>query len=237
MSVINAKVVASPAEVPAVDHSTGNRFKDLVQKEFGRTYGSKISSTKFPYSITWDPRQANSCSVVDRRTDYCCYEFHWNKPRYTLTLKDGGRVQVKKEGGDHSHWTANSTAANVKKLVSRIENQLVNNTGNDSAMVTRIATATATATVAAAATPPQAEAMIREDAKPATQVPMIADEITKLKALLDDRTLTKKEFQKAKKIILASDDAKPATLFVKPIIETVGLGEGLLSIIDALGSA
>jgi hypothetical protein len=232
MSVIHTNIVASPAEVP-VDHPTGTRFKDLVQKEFGRTYGSKISSTKFPYSITWDPTKANSCSVVDRRTDYCCYEFHWDKPRYTLTLKDGGRIQVKKGKGDHSHWTANSTAANVKKLVSRIENQLANNTGTNSALDRPIV-------AIAAATPPQAEAMIREDAKPATQAPMIADEIIKLKALLDDGTLSEKEFQKAKNIILVSDDAIPAAQIVKPIIETVGvgvgLGEGILSLMGGLGS-
>ena len=227
MSIINANVILSSlAEVP-VDHSTGNRFKDLVQKEFGRNYGNRISSTEFTYSIKWDPTQANLCSVVDRRTDYCCYEFHYNRPRYTLALKDCGRVQVKKEGGDHSHWTANSTAANVKKLVSRIENQLAKNTGNNSALV--IGTATA------AATPPQAEAMIREVTNPATQAPMIADEIIKLKALLDDGTLTKKEFQKAKKIILASDDARLATLLVEPTIEIGGLGEGLLSLMDGLG--
>ena len=145
-----------------------------------------------------------------------------NRPRYTLALKDGGRVQVKKGWGNHSHWTANSTAAHVKKLVSRIENQLVNNTGNNSALV--IATATA------AATPPQAEAMIREDTNPATQAPMIADEIIKLKALLDDGTLTKEEFQKARKIILASDDARPATLKKRK-----QLGDGLLSFMERVG--
>ena len=78
MSAINANVVSSLAEVP-VDHSTGNRFKDLVQKEFGRTYSSRISSADFAYSIKWDPTQANSCTVVDIRTDYRGYECHCNR--------------------------------------------------------------------------------------------------------------------------------------------------------------
>ena len=162
--------------------------KDLVQKGFGSSY-----------SITWNPTRANSRSVHLINEDDCCEACLDPTPayKYILTLKDGGRVHVRPHWGEVRNGEENpaaAAAANEAQLASRIENQLMNNTWDNSALVA--------ATVVAS--PPQVEAMIREDAEPATQTPTIADEVTKLKSMFDDGTLTKEEFQHAKKKVIFS---------------------------------
>ena len=103
--------------------------KDLVQKGFGSSY-----------SITWNPTRANSRSVHLINEDDCCEACLDPTPayKYILTLKDGGRVHVRPHWGEVRNGEENpaaAAAANEAQLASRIENQLMNNTWDNSALV------------------------------------------------------------------------------------------------------
>lgn len=173
-------------------------FKQLVEKEFSQEF-----------LIVW--RDSNICEIERKdNPDDCSACFFSQRVAvisYTLSLRSGGQIEwvdnlsdsccriTKDEISRHERLNI-LVAGHNKMLVQsllRIESQLAGRvTGSELA-------------VAATTIAPLPQAMVRmDDNEDKPSVPSVSDEISKLKALLDDGTLSEEEFRQAKKKILLS---------------------------------
>jgi len=178
-------------------------FKQLVEKEFSREF-----------FIVW--RNSNICKI-DRKDNpdeitACCCPGCVQVISYTLSLRSGGQIEWVDNVADSFNRMQGNVAANegnatqivgvqghnnrLVQSLSRIEIQLIGD-------ATGFELAVAATTIA-----PLAQAMVRmdddEDKPSGPSGPSVSDEISKLKALLDDGTLSEEEFQQAKKKVLLS---------------------------------
>lgn len=172
-------------------------FKQLVEKEFSQEF-----------FIVWS--DSNICAIERKdNPDDCSACFHSQRYvviSYTLSLRSGGQIEwVDNRSGSwgriirdsfHNETLNILVVGHNKMLVqslSRIESQLAGGvTGSELA-------------VAAKTIAPLPEAMVRmDDDVDKPSAPSVSDEISKLKALLDDGTLSEEEFHQAKKKILLS---------------------------------
>jgi len=197
-------------------------FKKLVEKEFSREF-----------SIIWRDSNVCKIDRKDNPdtiTAWCCPGCV-HKISFTLSLGSGGQIQWV-DNISRMQASLAAGAGNASQMVgvqghnnrlvqslSRIESQLV----GDATYFELAVAATTTAPLAqamviesqlvgeatgselavAATTPaPLAQGMVRMDDD--EDKPSVSDEIAKLKALLDDGTLSEEEFQQAKKKVLLS---------------------------------
>jgi len=188
MKAAEKEVQIAASEIPL--------FKKLVTEEFGREF-----------NITWWVKNSNKCTISHKNNPdeftACCCPGCVQQYVFTLTLNDEGRVDVvdtlhgsfNRVQGNMAAGQGNSSqaiavvnmTANVNQKASRVETRLMMNENNSSIPVVTAIPA------------PQAEVMVRDENSGKKSM---ADEIAKLKALLDDGVLTEEEFQTAKQKVI-----------------------------------
>lgn len=198
-------------------------FKQLVEQEFSKEFFLKWTSS----NVCIITRKDNPTPFVE-----CCCCCRKSEVNHTLTLKSGGRVTLI-EGIKHNEHerssqssggmgvaasvigVAASVAMSIVAAASDVEfsndeysRSMIKFLHNNALMqkLSRIESQLMVdnncfeLAVFAATTAPQTESMVRVDDNKST----VVDEIDRLKAMLDDGTLNKEEFQQAKTKVLLS---------------------------------